>query len=84
MLVLSRKRGEKIHIGGGIMVTVVELRGDRVRLGITAPDHVPIHRLEIWESILADEPFKAGDQPSTAEILDDLCDNRAPHPVVRS
>lgn len=46
MLVLSRKRGEVIRVGGEIEVTVVEIRGGKVRLGITAPKDVSIHRVE--------------------------------------
>ena len=51
MLVLSRKRGESIVIGGGITITVVDVRGDRVRLGFTAPPEVPIYRKEIQDRI---------------------------------
>ena len=51
MLVLSRKRDEAIVIGDSIVVTVVELRGDKVRLGFEAPKEVPIHRQEIHEAI---------------------------------
>ncbi len=47
MLFLSRKRGEEIVIGNGIRVTVLEMRGDRVKLGFIAPAEVPIHRKEI-------------------------------------
>lgn len=50
MLVLSRKTYEVIVIEGGIEVTVVEIRGDKVRLGITAPPHVTVDRKEIYES----------------------------------
>ena len=49
MLVLTRKRNESIVIDGDITVTVVEVRGDRVRLGIAAPRHVPVHREEILD-----------------------------------
>lgn len=51
MLVLSRKRGESIVIGNGITVTVVDVKGDRVRLGFEAPVEVPIHRKEIQQRI---------------------------------
>ena len=47
MLVLSRKIGESIVIGSEIVVEVVERRGDKVRLGITAPDKVPVDRAEV-------------------------------------
>ena len=51
MLVLSRKRDEKIMIGGGITVVVIEVRGDKVRLGIDAPKGVTVYREEIYEAI---------------------------------
>jgi carbon storage regulator len=52
MLVLSRKCGEKIVISDqNIIVTVLEVRGDRVRLGIEAPADVPIHRQEVWQRL---------------------------------
>ena len=51
MLVLSRKKNERIVIGENIVITVVEIRGDRVRLGIEAPQEVPIHRSEVHAAI---------------------------------
>jgi carbon storage regulator len=51
MLVLSRKRGEAIVIGNRITLTVLEVRGDRVKLGFTGPAEVPIHREEVYKSI---------------------------------
>lgn len=48
MLVLSRKKNESIHIGGDIVVSVVEVLGDRVRLGVTAPPNVQIVRSELF------------------------------------
>lgn len=52
MLVLSRQRDECIVIGdGSIRVIVVDIRGDKVRLGITAPAEVPVHREEVFEAI---------------------------------
>ena len=54
MLVLSRKRNESIVIDGSIVITVVEIRGDKVRLGIVAPREVPIHRQEIFAAIAAE------------------------------
>ena len=51
MLVLSRKRDEQIIIGNDVVVTVVEIRGDKVRLGIEAPAHVSVHRQEVYLSI---------------------------------
>jgi len=51
MLVLSRKKNESIVINNDIIITVVEIRGDKVRLGIVAPKDVPVHREEVYEAI---------------------------------
>lgn len=51
MLVLSRKRDERIVIGENIVITVVDVRGDKVRLGIEAPTDVPVHRQEVLEAL---------------------------------
>ena len=55
MLVLSRKKNERIIIHDNIIVTVIEIRGDKVRLGFEAPKDVPIHRKEIYEAIKRSE-----------------------------
>lgn len=49
MLVLSRKKNESIQIGDLVRVMVIDIRGDKVRLGIEAPAEVPVHRREVWE-----------------------------------
>lgn len=51
MLVLSRKKGEEIRINHNITLMVVDIRGDKVRLGINAPKDIPVHRREIYEAI---------------------------------
>jgi carbon storage regulator len=51
MLVLSRKKDERIIIGDNIEVTVIEIRGDRVKLGFVGPQEVPIHREEVFRRI---------------------------------
>ena len=51
MLVLSRKKNESIMIGENIIITVVDIRGDKVRLGIDAPTEIPVHRQEVYEAI---------------------------------
>jgi carbon storage regulator len=51
MLVLTRKNGESIIIGDNIVVMVVEVRGDKVRLGIEAPTDVSVHRREVYDAI---------------------------------
>lgn len=51
MLVLSRCRDESIIIGNNIIITIVDIRGDKVRLGINAPAEIPVHRQEVYEAI---------------------------------
>ena len=51
MLVLSRQRDESIIIGENVVVTIVDIRGDKVRLGIEAPQEIPVHRREVYEAI---------------------------------
>jgi carbon storage regulator len=51
MLVLSRQRDESIIIGDNIVITIVDVRGDKVRLGIEAPREVSVHRREVYEAI---------------------------------
>ena len=51
MLVLSRHRDESIMIGDNIVITVVDVRGDKVRLGIDAPTDIPVHRQEVYDAI---------------------------------
>ena len=63
MLVLSRKKDERIMIGENIEVTVVEIRGDRVKLGFVGPNEVPIHREEVFRRIHACDP---SDRATTA------------------
>jgi len=60
MLVLSRQRDESIMIGDNVVVTIVDIRGDKVRLGIEAPGEIPVHRREVYEAIQR-ENRKAGE-----------------------
>ena len=62
MLVLSRKKNESIVINDDITIVVVEIRGDKVRLGIEAPKEVPVHRNEVYEAIRRNEQL-ASDTP---------------------
>lgn len=55
MLVLSRKLDESIMIGDNIIITVVDVIGDKVRLGIEAPKDIPVHRQEVYEAIKRDK-----------------------------
>jgi len=59
MLVLSRQRDESIMIGDDVEITIVDVRGDKVRLGITAPKHIPVHRREIYDAIQREKAEKA-------------------------
>lgn len=64
MLVLSRKKNESIIINDHITVTVVEIRGDKVRLGIDAPKEVTVHRREVYEAIQNQAKARDADAPS--------------------
>ena len=61
MLVLSRTRDEQIVIGDDIIITIVDVRGDKVRLGVTAPKEVPVHRNEVYKAIQREEQEECGD-----------------------
>ena len=60
MLVLSRKKNESIVINDNINIVVVEIRGDKVRLGVEAPKEIPVHRREVYEAIMRDRESAAG------------------------
>jgi len=68
MLVLSRKKNESIIINDHITVTVVEIRGDKVRLGIDAPKDVSVHRREVYEAIQGQAQAA---NPGTSPLLPD-------------
>lgn len=69
MLVLSRQRDETIMIGDEIMITIVDIRGDKVRLGITAPTSIAVHRKEVYEAIKAENQRAAQIASSDADAL---------------
>lgn len=58
MLVLSRQRDESIMIGDDVEIIIVDVRGDKVRLGITAPKSIPVHRREIYDAIQREKSEK--------------------------
>src|SRR3954452_1946176 len=63
MLVLARQRDQTVIIGDDIEVTVVDVRGDKVRLGISAPKHVSVHRKEVYEAIRRENQAAARVRP---------------------
>ncbi|UCG56151.1 MAG: carbon storage regulator CsrA [Phycisphaerales bacterium] len=68
MLVLSRQRDESIMIGDDVEIVIVDVRGDKVRLGITAPKQIPVHRREIYDAIQREKQEKEKEpqeQPET-------------------
>jgi len=72
MLVLSRKKNESIIINDDITIVVVEIRGDKVRLGVEAPKEIPVHRNEVYEAIRRNQaqnsaPAAEPDATSAAE-----------------
>jgi len=58
MLVLSRQKDESIMIGDNVEIVIVDVRGDKVRLGITAPKEIPVHRREVYEAIQREKTQK--------------------------
>ncbi|HAU38223.1 MAG TPA: carbon storage regulator [Phycisphaerales bacterium] len=68
MLVLSRQRDETIVIGDDIEITVVDIRGEKVRLGISAPPHVPVHRKEVYEAIKRENAAAAEAKGQTPKV----------------
>ncbi|MAT72880.1 MAG: carbon storage regulator [Planctomycetaceae bacterium] len=70
MLVLSRKRNESVVINDDITIVVVEIRGDKVRLGIQAPREVPVHRNEVYEAIRRHQRHEVP-EAETATGMDD-------------
>lgn len=67
MLVLSRKKNESIVINNDITIVVVEIRGDKVRLGVEAPKEVPVHRREVYDAIKRNAAVQSGAAPSDAD-----------------
>jgi carbon storage regulator len=64
MLVLSRHRDESIMIGDDIVITIVDIRGDKVRLGIDAPQAIPVHRQEVYDAIQRENAQAADLRPT--------------------
>lgn len=69
MLVLSRHRDESIMIGDDVVVTIVDIRGDKVRLGIEAPQDIPVHRQEVYDAIQRENRKAAEMRPQDTRNL---------------
>ncbi len=72
MLVLSRQKDESIMIGDGIRITIVDVRGDKVRIGIEAPKDVKVFRTELYEEIQRQNKSAAAPQAQDVDRLKDL------------
>ena len=68
MLVLSRKKNEQIMIGEDIVITIIDVRGDKVRIGIEAPAEIPVHRQEIYLALQQPPP---SENAATPEVVDE-------------
>ncbi len=68
MLVLSRKKNESIVINDDITIVVVEIRGDKVRLGVEAPKEVPVHRNEVYEAIRRSQQAEVSSQNAAGPV----------------
>ena len=80
MLVLSRQRDESIMIGDTIVVTIVDIRGDKVRLGINAPSEVPVHRQEVYEAIQRENLRASRLEPSDTQDIGKLAGRSGSRP----
>ncbi len=68
MLVLSRKKNESIIIADNVVITVIEIRGDKVRLGIDAPREIPIHRSEVHDAIKKEREAAARNEDPSSPV----------------
>ncbi len=62
MLVLSRQKDESIMIGDDVEITIVDVRGNKVRLGIAAPKSIPVHRREVYDAIQREKAAKEAEE----------------------
>jgi len=73
VLILTRKRNERIMIGDSIEVIVVDIRGEQVQLGINAPKSVPVHRREVYEAIVRENGRVVPKTPRKDRLNNDHC-----------
>jgi carbon storage regulator len=76
MLVLSRQKDETIMIGDDVEITIVDIRGDKVRLGITAPPHIPVHRKEVYEAIQRENRAASNLRPDEIPHVESLANRK--------
>ena len=77
MLVLSRQRDETIKIGDDVEITIVDIRGDKVRLGISAPPHIAVHRKEVYEAIRKEKEASGDYKEGEAPVVESLANRKA-------
>lgn len=80
MLVLTRRGGESIVIGNEVTVTVLEVRGDQVRIGIDAPRHVPIHREEVYVQVQQENRTAVASATQNRDLLRGVRPPKPPRP----
>jgi len=78
MLVLSRKRDESIIIGDDVVITVVDIKGEQVKIGVTAPRTVSIHRKEVYEAIQDENRAAAKSKAQNLSSLVNVIQKRKP------
>ena len=82
MLVLSRQKDQTIMIGDLIEITIVDIRGDKVRLGITAPTTIPVHRKEVYEAIQNENRAAAAADVDDVAFLETIVRRQDDSPAV--
>ena len=84
MLVLSRQRDETIMIGDDVEITVVDIRGDKVRLGINAPRHIQVHRKEVYDAIKRENQQAAKLRPrDVSDVVERNAETKSPDSASR-
>lgn len=77
MLVLTRKKGQALMIGHDIELSIIDIQGDQVRIGITAPKNVPIHRKEIYEEIRKENLSAIAGKNTDIQVLNEKFKKKA-------